>query len=617
MAVSVDDLLLRHFGLRENPFGVTPDPRFLFMTRTHREALASLVNGIECGFGFQVLVAQPGMGKTTLLFDLLERFHSSRTAFLFQQQDDSREFLQSLLIELKSESPETSKAKLYGQLNHLLSEAAQTHERVVVVVDEAQNLEDSVLETLRQLSNFETARSKLLHIVLAGQPQLAKTLGRPEQQQLRQRVSSIARLSPLGLDETRTYLSHRLNIAGYRGPGIFTTAAVQAVWSNAHGIPRNVNTLCFNAMLLAYAQKARRVEEQSVLEASQDLDLDFVLADVAGSHRPSLRLVERNSESSADHGEQVPDRIPKPAVRKFAGSNGRQSSAAEPITLPAPMAVGQRVLTVPSASPISINAPELARQATQDLKSEKKKPSNQQPAVVPISPSKNRQPSSTRGSGPSMSAARKAVWVSLVAAALGAGVLFGHGLGNRAPLQIEERPEAEAALPHTQDAQPVLEAPPAPARKVKESSSATDDGPEVIVRTFPPSAPNEPAGDASQNTKAIYFDADSAQISYRYNLTLQGIAELLAAHPESNAIIEGHTDNSGEEPYNLDLSNRRAAAVKEMLENEYSISATRLSTVGAGSSAPVESNSTSSGRAYNRRVEVRIMQLAGADRVSP
>jgi len=154
MAQSVDDQIFRHFGLRENPFGVTPDPRFLFMSCTHREALASLVNGIQCGFGFQVLVAQPGMGKTTLLFDLLERFHGSRTAFLFQHQHDSREFLQSLLLELKSESSETSHAKLYSQLNHLLSEAATTRERVIVVVDEAQSLDDPLLETLRQLSNL-------------------------------------------------------------------------------------------------------------------------------------------------------------------------------------------------------------------------------------------------------------------------------------------------------------------------------------------------------------------------------------------------------------------------------------------------------------------------------
>src|SRR6266849_2100252 len=130
MTGSVDDLIFRHFGLRENPFGVTPDPRFLFLSHTHREALASLINGIECGFGFQVLIAQPGMGKTTLLFNLLERFSRSRTAFLFQQQHDSREFLQSLLIELQSDTEETSHAKLYGQLNHILSNAALTRERV-------------------------------------------------------------------------------------------------------------------------------------------------------------------------------------------------------------------------------------------------------------------------------------------------------------------------------------------------------------------------------------------------------------------------------------------------------------------------------------------------------
>ena len=300
MVQSVDDQIFRHFGLRENPFGVTPDPRFLFMSRTHREALASLVNGIQCGFGFQVLVAQPGMGKTTLLFDLLERFHGSRTAFLFQQQHDSREFLQSLLLELKCESSETSHAKLYSQLNHLLSEAATTRERVIVVVDEAQNLDDALLETLRQLSNFETTRSKLLQIVLAGQPQLAKRLGRPEQEQLRQRVSTIARLSPLRWDETRTYLNHRLNIAGYRGTEFFTAAALQLIWSEGRGIPRNMNTLCFNAMLLQFAQGARRVDEAAIKEAAQDLDLDFVLADVAGSSQPSdgLENFSATSETS-------------------------------------------------------------------------------------------------------------------------------------------------------------------------------------------------------------------------------------------------------------------------------------------------------------------------------
>ena len=331
MTSSVDSLLLRHFGLRENPFGVTPDPRFLFMTRTHREALASLVNGIECGFGFQVLVAQPGMGKTTLLFDFLERFQSSRTAFLFQQQNDSREFLQSLLTELKSAAEETSSTKLYGHLNHLLSDAAQTHERVIVVVDEAQNLDDSLLETLRQLSNFETSRTKLLQIVLAGQPQLAKKLARPEQQQLRQRISAIARLSPLGLEESKTYLNHRLNIAGYRGPGVFTSAAIQSIWSGANGIPRNMNTVCFNAMLLAYAQDAKRVDERAVKEATQDLDLDYVLAEVAGTHRPSIRLEDEDPAFMENLEKPRPNRNPPrpnvfpPTTATTAGSRVCQS----------------------------------------------------------------------------------------------------------------------------------------------------------------------------------------------------------------------------------------------------------------------------------------------------
>ena len=201
---AVQNQLFVHFGLRENPFGVTPDPRFLFHSETHREALASLINGIDCGFGFQVLVAQPGMGKTTLLFNFLERFRATAsTAFLFQPQLEPHELLQSLLFELGSGSEDTSVRKLSEQINQLLGRAAEEGKRVIVVVDEAQNLDFAMLETLRQLSNFETTRVKLMQIILAGQPQLVKILAASEQEQLRQRISSIGRLSPLRFNETR------------------------------------------------------------------------------------------------------------------------------------------------------------------------------------------------------------------------------------------------------------------------------------------------------------------------------------------------------------------------------------------------------------------------------
>ena len=235
-----------HFGLRENAFGVTPDPRFLFLSQTHREALASLVNGIDCDFGFQVLVAQPGMGKTTLLFNFLERFRTTaHTAFLFQPQPNPCELLQSVLLELGTNSEETSLRKLSEQLNQVLTRAARERRRVIVVLDEAQNLDFAVLEALRQLSNFETASTKLMQIVLAGQPQLAKKLALPEQEQLMQRISAFGRLSPLALNETKAYIDHRLATAGYPGGDLFTLGAVRNIWDHSRGIPRTINTLCF------------------------------------------------------------------------------------------------------------------------------------------------------------------------------------------------------------------------------------------------------------------------------------------------------------------------------------------------------------------------------------
>jgi type II secretory pathway predicted ATPase ExeA/outer membrane protein OmpA-like peptidoglycan-associated protein len=637
MSSSVDGLILRHFGLAENPFGVTPDPRFLYMSRTHREALASLVNGIECGFGFQVLVAQPGMGKTTLLFDFLERFNGSRTAFLFQQQQDPRDFLQSLLMELKSDSTETSQAKLYGKLNQILSEAALTRKRVIVVVDEAQNLDDTLLETLRQLSNFETARSKLLQIVLAGQPQLAKKLARPEQEQLRQRISTIARLSPLGLDETRTYLNHRLDIAGYRGPQLFTKTALYLIWSRSNGIPRNINTLCFNAMLVTFAQKAKQVDEHAIKEASQDLDLDFVLADIAGAHPPANETGDCVLTSELEPPEKKPSHSIKPAIAQVP-SNGRGLSVADSVTKPSvkwepefagiigsdrrsnaeTTQLGNHRQPVVQSSGSNGRPPATVETAPASAGLATARPatfSNQQKPVTPrpvvaamaLNPP-SRTPVAAASTRSHRSVGRKVVGTLLVAAAVGAGVLFGHGLGTRAQRQYEESSEQPLHSHAAADQQPVVEGPMVQPSKKKHGEWSEEDGPEVVVRTFPRSTSLSTDGSAQTDVKAIFFEGDSSTVPSQYDMALQRIAETLAANPQSNAILEGHTDNSGEEPYNLELSTRRARAVKDMLVNDYQIDPERLNTVGVGSSGPIESNSTSSGRAYNRRVEVRIHQ---------
>ncbi len=267
-------MYLNFFGLKEQPFGVTPDPRFLYLSEAHKEALASLYYGIEANRGFIGLIAQPGMGKTTMLFHLLETFRTTaRIAFLFQTHCNSREFMRLLLAELGCEEDTQDLVRMYDEFNKRLAQIAAEGHRLIVVVDEAQNLDSEVLETLRLLSNFETSQAKLMHIILAGQPALAQKLASPRLSQLRQRVSIVQGLAPLSHPEVKNYVEHRLRIAGYKGAPIFTDEAYESIAVATEGIPRNVNNFCFNALSLACALRKRTVDSDVVNEVMSDLDI--------------------------------------------------------------------------------------------------------------------------------------------------------------------------------------------------------------------------------------------------------------------------------------------------------------------------------------------------------
>jgi len=270
-------LLYERYGILENPFGVTPNPRYLYQSRTHGEARSSLIIGIECGVGFQALIAPPGTGKTTILFHVLERFKDvARTAVLFQIHGDSHDFLRYLLSELGSDALDSSVGGMQEAINQLLVREFRSGRRTIIVIDEAQDLDTPVLETIRLLSNFETRSEKLLQIILAGQPQLAQRLANPEMTQLRQRISMLTTLIPFGLEDTRNYIEHRLTIAGYQGPPLFTSAALRLVWERSRGVPREINTLCFNALLLARAAEQKQVDSDILHEVVADLDLDRI-----------------------------------------------------------------------------------------------------------------------------------------------------------------------------------------------------------------------------------------------------------------------------------------------------------------------------------------------------
>lgn len=267
-------MFLNFYNLHEQPFGVTPDPRFLCLTETHREALASLYYGIEEGRGFAALVAPPGMGKTTLLFQLMERLRGSACwAFLFQTQCDSDELLRYILTDMGVDFEGDDQVKMHDMLNRELVRLKQTGTRFVLIIDEAQNLDDSVLESVRLLSDFETQSSKLLQIVLAGQPGLADKLWSPQLTQMRQRIAIWARLEPLTAEQVSQYIDRRLSLAGYTGDPLFTPEAQALIAWYSRGIPRNINSLCFSALSLGYALGKSKIDGPMINEAASDCDL--------------------------------------------------------------------------------------------------------------------------------------------------------------------------------------------------------------------------------------------------------------------------------------------------------------------------------------------------------
>jgi general secretion pathway protein A len=310
-------MFLDFYGLREQPFGVTPDPRFLYLSPGHREALASLYYGIESGCGFMALIAKPGMGKTTLLFQLLEKFRTTaRTAFLFQTQCSSREFMRFLLAELGSDGHEQDFVRMHDEFNKLLLQEARAGRRFVIVVDEAQNLHPSVLETIRLLSDFETPRAKLLQIILAGQPELANKLSSPRLSQLRQRLSLLSGLKPLSVEESSRYIQHRMSIAGYSGPALFTPDAIHAMARFTDGIPRNINNVCFSALSLGCALKRTSIDASVVEEVIGDFDLKGMTAEFHDSGMQIISDFEQEASMLRASMEDVQDESHAGDLRK-------------------------------------------------------------------------------------------------------------------------------------------------------------------------------------------------------------------------------------------------------------------------------------------------------------
>jgi general secretion pathway protein A len=284
------------FGFSESPFSLSPDPAFFFRSEQHEEALANLVYGVQARKGFIVLSGEVGTGKTTMLECLRDYLESQyiEFAFLFNSRINTEQFFEMIAYDLDLPCARTSKTEVLFALNQLLVEQAQDGRTVVLIVDEAHNLEWEVLEEIRLLGNLENRGGKLLQIILAGQPELDRKLDAPNLRQLKQRIVLRCGLQPFTLRDAVDYMQSRLERAGMPDQTVFPEELMAEIHLRAQGIPRVINALCDNLLLTAFALESKVCTVEMLDEVCKDMRLDW-----PGSRRVRGRVADETYERTS------------------------------------------------------------------------------------------------------------------------------------------------------------------------------------------------------------------------------------------------------------------------------------------------------------------------------
>ena len=295
----------RFYNLQRNPFEITPDPSFLFATKGHNEALATLYYGVRRRKGFVVLTGEVGTGKTLLIRSLLQilKLSDVQYAYVFNSRLRPTEFLQYIAGDLGLAISAKTKSELLLELSSFVISRFKKGLPTVLVVDEAHHLSEEVLEEVRLLTNLETAEEKLLQILLVGQPELDEKLDSVSLRQLKQRIALRCQLSALVLEETEGYIRRRLQVAGQSSPdAVFPFDAVLEVHHHSRGIPRLINTLCENALVYGYARQAAQITPEMIAEIALDFRLNLMRSPFTPEPigEESLKTVEEAAKTLLD-----------------------------------------------------------------------------------------------------------------------------------------------------------------------------------------------------------------------------------------------------------------------------------------------------------------------------
>jgi len=261
------------YGFKERPFEITPDPDFLFLSESHREALAHMIYAARDRKGFTVITGEVGTGKTTLVQAFLSQLNGKvKTAYIFNPKLTSLDFLRYICEDFGLKEEKHSKGQYIAQLHNFLLEHYSRGEQAILIVDEAQTLPPALLEEVRLLTNLETPKSKLLQVILVGQPELNAVLNSHPFRQLKQRVSLRYHLQPLDEEDTKKYIENRLISAGATDPHIFTAKAMEKIYTYSQGIPRLINIISDNALLAGYSENKKIIGPKMIKEANQKLE---------------------------------------------------------------------------------------------------------------------------------------------------------------------------------------------------------------------------------------------------------------------------------------------------------------------------------------------------------
>ena len=263
----------KFYGFKAKPFEITPDPKFLYLSESHKEALAHLTYAVKERKGFTVITGEVGTGKTTLVQTLLSRLNgSTRTAYIFNPKLGSTDFLHYICEDLGLKAQKKSKGQYLTQLHGFLMDCYSRNENVVLIIDEAHTLDPKLLEEVRLLTNLETPKSKLLQVILIGQPELNDILNSPEFRQLKQRVSLRYHLQPLNKEEAKEFIKRRLRMAGAVDPDLFTLKALKEIYRYSKGIPRLINIVCDNALLAGYSADQKVIGHKIIHDVINHLE---------------------------------------------------------------------------------------------------------------------------------------------------------------------------------------------------------------------------------------------------------------------------------------------------------------------------------------------------------